>query len=110
MTTMSSESAEETSPLLKKDHNKQNNRGNGVSVNNGAASGSATDNGDEEAQQRSESRNYEGLPEVQARLKYILPAVAIGVRVHQITTEYIQRPSLTQGARRFSSQQWTRPS
>ena len=105
MRTMSSEHVTETSPLLKKDHNKQYNNGDGVFVN-GAASGSAANDGDEEAQQQSEGRNYEGLPEVQAQLKYILPAVAIGVRVQII----IRRPSLTQETRRFSSQQWTRRS
>ncbi|KAI9766621.1 MAG: hypothetical protein M1840_006432 [Geoglossum simile] len=69
----------ETSPLLSNDHNKQYSHGNGVFVDSGAASGSATDNGDEETQQQSDNCNYKGLPEVQARLKYILPAVAIGI-------------------------------
>ena len=73
---MPSEHVAETSPLLGEDHS---NRGDRVHVNYQTAGGSATGNGDEETQQ-SESRNYEGLPEAQAQLKYILPAVAIGVR------------------------------
>ncbi|KAI9779414.1 MAG: hypothetical protein M1839_007379 [Geoglossum umbratile] len=73
---MSSEHAieTETSPLLQKDHNKH--PIHGERVDGGAASYPAAD---EERQEQGERRNYGGLPEVQAQLKYILPAVAIGI-------------------------------
>ncbi|KAH0537505.1 hypothetical protein FGG08_005723 [Glutinoglossum americanum] len=75
---MTSEHATETSPLLSQPGNGHFDNKNDVQAIGGAANGPALDNGDEEQQPQDEGRNYEGLPEVQARLKYILPAVAIG--------------------------------
>ncbi|KAH0559400.1 hypothetical protein GP486_004085 [Trichoglossum hirsutum] len=89
---MSSERATETSPLLRpgEDHlgsytDSQDvveagepcniSNGNGVQTN-----GSPVDNDDdEEQQQQVDDRSHEGLPEVRARLKYFMPAVAIGI-------------------------------
>ena len=43
-----------------------------------------TMNGDEEGQLPEDGRThqYEGMPEVKKQLKYILPAIAIGVRIY----------------------------
>ncbi|KAI9862336.1 MAG: hypothetical protein M1813_004812 [Trichoglossum hirsutum] len=75
---MSSEHVTETSPLLKPNNDHPSNR-NGVPASYRVVNGSPVDNGEEERQQQVDDRNYEGLPEVQARLKYIIPAVAIGI-------------------------------
>jgi hypothetical protein len=76
--TMATEHATETSPLLKPPRSDHHSSGSDAQANYEAANGPVVDNGDEEVQQQ-DDRNYEGLPEVQARLKYIIPAVAIGV-------------------------------
>ena len=73
----------ETSPLLRGTSNVPEQvdaprgslpKGSGT---NGAANGTAKA-GDEE-QVKNHDTGYQGMPEVRARLKYILPAVAIGI-------------------------------
>ncbi|KAL8832639.1 MAG: hypothetical protein Q9170_004799 [Blastenia crenularia] len=44
---------------------------------NGPTNGAAKDGGDEESQDH--VSEYQGMPEVKAKLKYILPAIAIGI-------------------------------
>jgi hypothetical protein len=52
--------------------------GNGV---NGHVNGLLKPGDDEEIQgEPDRSTQYEGMPEVKAKLKYIMPAIAIGVR------------------------------
>ncbi|KAL9593502.1 MAG: hypothetical protein Q9179_005848 [Wetmoreana sp. 5 TL-2023] len=66
------EEPSETSPLLCKPSNV-----NGSSIN-GRADGNIKHGNDEEGQ-KAQVTEYQGMPEVKARLKYILPAIAIGV-------------------------------
>lgn len=78
----------ETSPLLGSPAGTLLGPGNapdGVPPNgtfsNGTASSPAKSDDDEERQEGDEDRSpqYEGMPEVKKRLKFIVPAVAIGV-------------------------------
>ncbi len=47
---------------------------------------------DEERQQSDPERaaQYQGMPEVKAKLKYILPAIGIGVRLSRFVSELIR--------------------
>lgn len=78
----------ETSPLLAKPTNTLVDTGdapNGVLTNgnsfNGTPNGLSKPGDDEERQEGEgeSSPQYEGMPEVKKKLKYIVPAVAIGV-------------------------------
>ena len=80
--------ATETSPLLRKPSDSSTDADrhpNGVSENlvgvNGHQSGNTKRADDEESHTNSEQRaaQYEGMPEVKAKLAYILPALSIGV-------------------------------
>lgn len=74
----------ETSPLLRKPYGVLPEPGDAPngSLPNGSGIDGRTkrkvkDGGDEESQDR--VTGYQGMPEVKARLKYILPAIAIGI-------------------------------
>lgn len=85
----SSRDASETSPLFRGPSNEQYG-----SVASAQPSGdndpnieSATTTGEgvRDVEGQPQSRNYDGVPEVRKQLKYILPALAIGVRyVHSL--------------------------
>ncbi|KAL8877868.1 MAG: hypothetical protein Q9198_004200, partial [Flavoplaca austrocitrina] len=70
--------ASETSPLLPRtsDNAPQKSLPNGTGINGSITDGAKV--GDEE-QAKDVATEYQGMPEVRARLKYILPAVAIGI-------------------------------
>ena len=88
-TNMDCHEATETSPLLGKVSNGSLDDGishNGVLVDhasvNGYMNGVTKPAEDEESQSNGEDRapQYEGLPDVKAKLVYIVPALSIGVR------------------------------
>ena len=52
-------------------------------LENGHTKGSPRPAGDEESQSaNAKIAQYEGMPEVKARLKYIVPAISVGVSIH----------------------------
>lgn len=75
----------ETSPLLGKPNGQIVNAGDGIAPAEAEAydETDVEDNGDEEDLERQpsngESFKHQGLPEVRKRMKYIFPAIAIGV-------------------------------
>jgi hypothetical protein len=73
----------ETSPLLPKadDHAHSSDAANGIaSASAHAVNESAQDGGDIERQtSNGDTSKHQGLPEVRKRLKYIFPAITIGV-------------------------------
>ena len=87
----------ETSPLLGQGAvpDPGNSVTTGISAPKGAAQiyGSTEPAADEECQSSDQdgqdgAAQYEGLPEVKARMKYILPAIGIGVRDRDFLLEY----------------------
>ncbi len=75
--------ASETSPLLSERRNgSTNGKINSVPINGGLTPDSADASGDLERRESvDESRDaqFKGAPEIQEKLKYILPALSIGV-------------------------------
>ena len=108
---MEGQSASEDSPLLPKtsqpnlgDVSKEPSSGTFIGDENGIDRVKTAD--DEEHQSNGEggAARYEGMPEVKAKLKYILPAIGIGVRLISCIRQY----GLTEG--RSSLLLQTRPS
>ena len=86
--TMAHHEATEASPLLEQHGSAPNAAGedcNGTTTNsgdvNGAQSGLVKPTEDEESQRdgREDATQYQGMPDVKAKLAYILPAISIGV-------------------------------
>ena len=81
----------ETSPLLAKPIAADVDAGDapiGVLPNGTSSNGVAdvsTKPGDDEESQNTEMVNRQGIPEVKKKLKYILPAIAIGVRQQDVS-------------------------
>jgi hypothetical protein len=73
----------ESSPLLGKHQNgSTNGRIDSVPVDGGLATDSAHDSGDPERRpsvDESRAAQFQGVPEIHEKLKYILPALSIGV-------------------------------
>ena len=90
---MSQEQLTESSPLLGKTSDIVRDAGdaqNGVPASNAKSSNGHTDRAPDPSQdeesQGSDSRvlQYEGMPEVKKKLKYILPAIGIGVSLEKV--------------------------
>lgn len=78
----SNRDASETSPLLSRNRNDNTGQINTLPINGGLTADSADASGDLERREsldKNRAAQFQGAPEIQKQLKYILPALSVGV-------------------------------